>query len=87
MKLRDIFYDSSVLYSKGKPKERMKYFGEILRDKKNIIKFSKKLDLEKRLHLSKEYLEHNANIIRIVYGHDVIGGELARLYKLKGTKD
>jgi hypothetical protein len=84
MKLKDIFYDNSVLYSKGTPEERMKYFAQILNDKKNLEKFAKKLNLEKRLHLSNKYLGHNANIIRDVYGHDVVATDLIKLYKLPG---
>lgn len=89
MKLRDIFYDNSVIYSKGTPEDRMKYFGEILEDKKSphmnkFKEFVKRVNLEERIENSKKYLKYNAGIVKSVYGHDVVARDLAKLYKLPG---
>ena len=87
MKLKEVFYDSSVLYSKGNPKDRIDYFGEILGDKKIFKQFVKRVNLEERIDYSKKYLEHNARIVKEVYGHDVVAKDLAKLYNLSNYKN
>lgn len=82
MKLKETFYDSSTLYSKGNSEKRMHYFAEILGDKKIFKKFVKRVDLESRIDSSKKYLHHNAETIKKVYGHDVVAKDLAKLYNL-----
>lgn len=86
-KIGQIFYDSSMLYSKGSPEGRMKYFGGILGDKGKLRDFVKRIGLEKRIDFSKEYLEHNAKIVKEVYGHDVVAKELAQLYGLPNSEN
>ncbi len=84
MKFQGILYDNSILYSKGNPEDRMKYFGEILGDKKNFKKFAKRVDLEKRIENSKKSIAHNAKIVKKVYGHEVVAKDLIKILKLPG---
>lgn len=84
MKFKDILYDNSILYSKGNPKDRMRYFKEILEDKKNFKKFAKRVGLEERIENSKKNIEHNAKIVKEVYGHDVVARDLIKTLKFPG---
>lgn len=86
-KIGEIFYDSSILYLKGSPKERMKYLGEILNDKQKLSDFLDRFGLEQRIDNSKNNTLHNANIVRTVYGHDVVAKELAQLYGLPNSEN
>lgn len=81
-KVGEIFYDSSTLYLKGSRKERMKYLGEISNDKQKLSDFLDRFGLEQRIDNSKDNIFHNANIVKTVYGHDVLAKELAQLYGL-----
>ena len=87
MNFEDIFYDSSTLYLKGNSEERMKYLGEILNDKQKLDDFLDRFDLERRIDKSKDNIFHNANIVKTVYGHDVVAKELAQLYDLSNSEN
>ena len=81
-KIGEIFYDSSTLYLKGNSEERMKYLGEILNDNQKLDDFLDRFGLEQRIDNSKNNIIHNANIVKTVYGHDVVAKDLAQLYGL-----
>ena len=81
-KIGQIFYDGETLYLKGTPEKRMNYLGGILKDQIKLNDFLKRFHLEERLELSNKYLEHNAGIVRRVYGHNVVAKDLAKLYQL-----
>jgi len=85
--LGEIFYDGTTLYLKGTPGKRMKYLGEILNDKQKLHDFLDRFGLEQRREKSIEYIPHNANIIKTVYGHDVVARELAQLYGLPNAEN
>ncbi len=85
--LGKIFYDSSALYLKGDTDERIKYLGEILNDKQKLHDFLDRFGLEQRIENSQSNILHNANIVKTVYGHDVVAKELAQLYGLPNAEN
>jgi len=79
-------YDNYILAAGKKHKRRLENLNHILRDKTAFKESIKSLDLEMRLDYANKNLKHNADIIKSVYGHDVVAKDLAIMLKLPGYK-
>jgi hypothetical protein len=79
-------YDNSHLMAEKDYHQRLARLNGILKDPETFKASVKKLDLEMRVDFAKRNLNHNANVVRNVYGHDVVAKDLAIILKLPNYK-
>ena len=82
MDFKNNLYDSSILKDGKNWEKRIKRLNSILKDKKDFKEAVERLDLPMRIESAKEKIDHNARVVRNIYGHDVVAKDLAALLRL-----